>query len=430
METATENKETLVEMAKTTRPFISKELWDLLEEFMEFMRNLPDPEGGNYRAVYDGMSPAELIKRLLTKRPIVFYKGDSNVLRNDPKKLYPGRHARWNEVARTLEKERTDWPYLREYISYDEILLSAYVSMSTPTYFVSDGSLKAPESISTKLFVPQGILCGLVGARLTKWGFMEHRFVFPRDEDNSNFDDVHLSDAFWIKNVYAHAFPEGKIPTMSEISKNKKPYEKIYVDGINVVYFKKRLALTVQPFIEEAAQRGREKNQLVVASVPPIGAGVWSGGIGSKIIINMIVTVVLEYLDDSFDLKNLENLQAIFLPETDSEVYSNFRHCKQISSIKLNTADNSLEVTFKGNHKVLTIFNQFRYVAQLLPEKFKSCLIVAGFAWDGNSYPGNEYWKDSFGSFDPQAILCSYLGQFQNPEVNIDLASPQRIKFY
>lgn len=429
MLSAERTKKTFVEMSSETRPFVAKELWELMEVFMEFMRNLPDPEGKNYKAVYEGMTPADLIKRLLTKRPIVFYKAhDDHMLRCDPLKMQSGR-GKW-DVAKTLEKARNDFPYLREYISYDEMLLSALVNMSTPTFFISDGSLKSPTAKPTKPFERSGVLCGIVGARLKKKGFMEHRFVFPRDAKNASFALVHRADLFWIKNVFPEAFPEDKIPTIDDITRDPQLYSGIYVDGINVVYLKKRLTFSTIPFIKEAIQRGKEKQRAVVASIPAIGGGVWRGTVPSKTIVQLLIIGILEYFDERFDIKGLEHLRALYLPVADLQIYSSFIARKNISLIKVIASAKTIEIKFKGSDKILTIFNQPRYVAQLLPQMFKTCLVVAGYAWDGNSYPGNNYWIDSFSSFDPQAILCSLLGQFQNPEVNVNLADPERIKIY
>ena len=66
----------------------------------------------------------------------------------------------------------------------------------------------------------------------------------------------------------------------------------------------------------------------------------------------------------------------------------------------------------------------------MLPQEFENCISIASYAFDGNSYPGNEYWRGNMNSFDPQAIYASLLGQFQNPEVNLKMADAERIRVY
>ena len=134
-------------------------------------------------------------------------------------------------------------------------------------------------------------------------------------------------------------------------------------------------------------------------------------------------------MDSYDDYQKLKHLKALALPVENTKLYAKYAASGNIKEIKI--TNEQIVISFKepADHK-LKIINKQRYVAELLPQEFKDCISIAGYAWDGNSYPGNEYWFGMMGSFDPQAINCSLLGQFQNPEVNIKLADPERIRVY
>lgn len=222
----------------------------------------------------------------------------------------------------------------------------------------------------------------MVGVRNTKYNFLEHRFVFPRWPKHS--DEVHKSDKFWMKFVYPEAFPECKIPTKEEIDSNPKVYKEIYVDGINVIFYEKRLMFSIIPYINEAAMRGIEMNKNIFCSVPPIGAGVWAGSVSSDTIHRLIIKGVVKYLDENFEHEKFSRLKALVLPKTNVNFYKSFykslKFLNKIKKIKINL-DQTVSVHFKNQNHEIKIFNEIRYVAALLPEGFEDCLSVAGYAW-------------------------------------------------
>jgi len=77
--------------------------------------------------------------------------------------------------------------------------------------------------------------------------------------------------------------------------------------------------------------------------------------------------------------------------------------------------------TNKGQHMI-----QIKFSKRDPAEKLDSSdyLLVAMYAWDGNSYPGNEYWKGMLhASGDPAAACCSTISELQNPEINKEFVS-------
>ena len=80
-----------------------------------------------------------------------------------------------------------------------------------------------------------------------------------------------------------------------------------------------------------------------------------------------------------------------------------------------NGSDQIVVSTENGNREVTVLLSRNDPAAK----REDGRLLVACYAWDGNSFPGNEAWRGCLSaSGDPAAICCSTIGELQNPYVN------------
>merc|ERR1712083_566924 len=72
----------------------------------------------------------------------------------------------------------------------------------------------------------------------------------------------------------------------------------------------------------------------------------------------------------------------------------------------------------QSKHKIIVKSGR-RAPADPLESPFSQCLPVSMYAWDSNSFPGNEYYHGMLSaSGDPAAASCSTISFVQNSEIN------------
>merc|ERR1712142_1253435 len=157
---------------------------------------------------------------------------------------------------------------------------------------------------------------------------------------------------------------------------------------------KKRTRITVETFLTEADHRAKVEDKQAYVHVVGFGLGVW------RVLSNQH-----QLFMDVFD----EVLQTLSLPHVSDIDFSwiPVKRCGQTENGQVFPNTN------------ITIHFSMRDPFEPLGDESSSKLIVASWAWDANSFPGNEYWSRSLtSSSDPAAACCSQIQETLNPYVN------------
>ena len=135
---------------------------------------------GLCKEFYKKMSLVQLIDRLLKKRAVMFLDP------SDRYKLLSGETGMgdWESIGTTDEKPPL---VLENCLSYDEIKLSALLSVSSRSYFINDGDRNNEGKFETDRSKVEeyGVVVGVTGTRLEKPKVMEYREIVKSKEQNN-----------------------------------------------------------------------------------------------------------------------------------------------------------------------------------------------------------------------------------------------------
>mmetsp|Transcript_38201 Transcript_38201/g.119889 ORF Transcript_38201/g.119889 Transcript_38201/m.119889 type:complete len:179 (-) Transcript_38201:222-758(-) len=157
------------------------------------------------------------------------------------------------------------------------------------------------------------------------------------------------------------------------------------------------MRLSIDPFLREASDRAKEKGAKAYAHVVGLGLGVWMvDGRQAKLMVQAFEAALQELAPQ---LEHIDTLDFSWFPS----------ECNEATSLRHGAGCGAVRRVLFSN----------RNPAARLPPSEQPLLLVAMYAWDGNAYPGNEYWLGSLAaSGDPAAACCSGIPLLQNPEVN------------
>merc|ERR1740123_2396024 len=266
--------------------------------------------------LYANMSITQFFHRIFTKRALVFYqKYDSFLLRN--RRSGAGK---WENVG---VETSASIPALADYLSYDELLISALCGVSSPTHFINAGSRVNSGRFdpNNKLYPMEAVYMGLIGARFEKMFVMEYALMIVHAQQNEkergygkyerskiknedkltplqkSFDAQYFlshaqasNDAFKAAKpsifcVFEFFYNRSHFPLYDEISSNAKNQQIYFEDtrrfGANKPYldmqmFAQRIRVSLELFLFDSDYRCKLENQKGFCHLVGLGAGYWS----------------------------------------------------------------------------------------------------------------------------------------------------------
>lgn len=361
----------IVKAVEGTTMLVTGDVRKLASDFLK----LKQTEGtAAEKTVYRNMTVDAFLNRLMTKRPLAFMGASDTYLLQGQNKVVHNGTAQFDAIGSNKELD----VHLTDYLSYDEMQISAFLGFATPTYFINEGGRNNQgQKAEDGSFIKDGVYAGLVGARFERQGHMEDQHMIVRDGPPKNS----AKDRMW-----ANFYGLDKFPTLADVKLDPNRFISVgngeYLDkAVYKACMKKRL----ESFMFDAAERGVGGKPAYLHLVG-LGLGVWAPD-QAKAEMTKIQFEVYKEIVESGDFNHVSDLDFSFFFSDANK--PNFNQIKDRNGHVINlhyTKNNPAQITDAKKNKTL----------------------VAQFAWDGNSFPGNEYWMGMLAaSGDPAAACCS-----------------------
>ncbi|XP_018564431.1 uncharacterized protein LOC108905866 [Anoplophora glabripennis] len=393
---AATNVKDLTQNINSVYPVVHEHVLILYSNFLQNKRKFGS---GVERELYKDMTLDMLVDRLLKKRAVAFVGPHDRYMLLDGF----GRSGKWELVGTPKETEPLT---LKNCLSYDEIKLSAILSISSYTQFINSGSRDNCGRIeyNSNKIENRGIIIGLIGPRFEKAGVMEYQEIVVTKEQNVPGNGYGNSLIPTTKSVFLNFYGEVSLTydelenQFRDVSKFTQVRKDTYFN--NMVY-ERRLALSIDTFLIEANERGRAAGTLAYLHVIGFGLGVWKISHHQEKLFMDTFAKRIEFLSP-----NLDYIDAIC-----------FSYIKQHSCGKYKNGD--LIPIERHNNNGITVHIFDRDPNEKLERSYKGHLLVVSYAWDGNALPGNEFWWGQLAaSGDPAAASSTQIAELHNPHIN------------
>ena len=356
-----------------------------------------------------------IVQRLIYNRPLAFV-GLSN---HTSGMVTPGNPKALDHIAGPFDPCVKGTPIEK----YELISLAALVGCWSLTPIVHSGKKGSDHNMKRlredKFFEgnkdignynTEAYVCGLVGARFEKTNQMEHAYI---KEGSAKNNPIHqgLRQLFEEKialngSKYMHTYG------VSQTAINKQNL------------YRERIRFTFELFLLQCYNISTTKKELLCPVFTGLGAGVWAtnSGIGGDI-NDIIEDVILSILTDNphylevfpaIRISSIKSYSDIAGPSGSISTIFNDQYKDKYGTV-IDSGCSIFHTHFlQGSGQ--SFFTQTELNEILGKPDVKQAFL---FAWDGNSFVGNEYWYgDMRGSGDPVTVSSCCIGQLCNPFIN------------
>ncbi|KAM8719179.1 hypothetical protein ACLKA7_011828 [Drosophila subpalustris] len=357
--------------------------------------------------VYRQLSLCDFVQRLLARRCASFFA------RNDKFLLVTGERGAsgFEPIGSSAEQAPLQ---LKHVLSYDEVKLSALLSVSSHTEFINEGErtncgrvTKNRNSLET-----EGVIIGLIGARLSRRNLMEfqdiviartqntkeHGYGLDLDEPtNTRAEDYRrLWRCFYGTRDHLH----GTVSIDNKrfgVSGNK-------LDVFDNLVMKRRYAISFDMLLLEAQSRALSVGKSAYVHVVGFGLGVWK-------VAPQQEQIFLETFEQRLRVLH-EQLTHIGV------IHFSWFKLARCGGLHNGAFIESSQHPQGGIRVHISKRNPAEKLSQ--PEH-ADMLLVVSYAWDGNALPGNEFWMKMLKSTGDSSTACSTLiTELHNPHINSD----------
>nr|8DMT_A Chain A, RE54994p [Drosophila melanogaster]8DMT_B Chain B, RE54994p [Drosophila melanogaster]8DMT_C Chain C, RE54994p [Drosophila melanogaster]8DMT_D Chain D, RE54994p [Drosophila melanogaster] len=372
------------------------------------------------KPIYRNLSLCGFVQRLLVKRCASFFA------RNDKYLLVSGESGASGFEAVGTREEKAPL-VLANVLSYDDIKLSALLSVSSRTEFVNEGERTncGHVDLNTKTLERHGVIVGMIGARLSRRNLMEFQDIVIARQQNTRergygmaLDEPATTRDEDYRRLWREFYAtRDLIHGQAVIDNQRFGPSKNKMDVFDNLVMKRRYAISFDMLLLEAEARAKRVKKLAYIHVVGFGLGVWKAAEQQERIFMETFEQRMRTLGN-----RLNNVGLVHFS------WFSITHCGGLSNGSL------IEIPGHPKDGIRVLISKRNPARKLSDPEHAGMLLVVSYAWDGNALPGNEFWMKMLQSTGDSSTACSTLvAELHNPYINtkfcnggnLHIASPE-----